>query len=168
MEKIVKQFLKHPLSDTDILNICNHEANLVLNSQIKKYSTIEDLVRPYNACIILYDKKDKSPGHWSCITKSNDIYEFFCPYGFKPDYVLKYLGGNSYLTELIKRSELPVIYNSYKLQKETKNVNTCGRYVGMRVLLKDVNLDKFVDMLVNNKCYDSDFFITVLTMFCES
>lgn len=168
MEKIVKEFMKHPLSDKDIMNICNGEANLVLNSNIHEYKSLNDLVYPYNACIILYDKKDGSPGHWSCITKSNGVYEFFCPYGMMPDAVLKHLGGKPYLSELIRRTKSKVVYSRYKLQKSKNNVSTCGRYIGMRVLLKDMPLSNFVSMLVDNKCYDSDFFITVLTLFSEN
>ncbi len=168
MEKIVNEFIKHPLSDADIMNICNGKANLVLNSNLYKYKTLDKLTYPYGACILLYDKDDGSPGHWCCITKNKYGYEYFDSYGYYPDYVLQQIGGKSYLLNIISNTKENVYYNKTKLQKSRSNVSTCGRYVGMRVLLKDMPLHKFTGMLTKNKYYDADYYITILTLFAEN
>ena len=168
MEKIVKEFMNHPLSDADIMNICNNKANLLLNSELHKYKTLNEMTQPYGACILLYDKSDGSPGHWCCVTKNKVGFEFFDPYGYKPDYVLKHLGGKPYLSAIIKNTRGIIYYNDVRIQKLKSNVSTCGRYIGMRVLLKDMSLEKFIDMLTKNKYYDADYYITILTLFAEN
>ena len=168
MDKIVKEFIKHPLSDADIMNICSGKANLLMNSELYKYKTLEDLTKPYGACILLYDKPDGSPGHWCCIIKTYFGYEYFDSYGYFPDYVLKYIGGKSYLLNIIRNTKQKVCYNKIKLQKSKSNVSTCGRYVGMRIALKNMGLDDFIAMLTKNKYYDADYYITIMTLFAEN
>lgn len=123
MEKIVKSFIKHSLSAEDIMNICNGETNLKTISDLKYVNNIDDILYPYGSCLILYNKSDGSPGHWSCIISHGDTLEFFCPYGFKPDEALKYIKNGPYLSNLMKNSRYNILYNDVSLQEYKNNVN---------------------------------------------
>ena len=169
MEGIVKKFITHSLSGEDILNICNNEANLVINSELDHYDNIEDVLGPYNACILLYDKKNGEPGHWSCIYKENkNTINFFCPYGYLIDDATDIIGGNKNLSRLISQSNYNFNYNKFKLQQLKKNVNVCGRWVGMRLVLRDLSNQQFYKLFTSNKCYSPDFWVCILTLFCEN
>jgi hypothetical protein len=169
MEKIVRKFITHTLSGDDILNICNNAANLSTISQLQKYDHIDEVLGHHKACILLYDLPNGEAGHWSCIfRKSPDVLEFFCPYGLKPDDANDKTNGRPYLTNLINKSKYKVIYSDYQLQRYSESVNVCGRYVGLRLQLRELPIQEFIDLLTKNKYYNSDFWVTSLTLFCEN
>jgi hypothetical protein len=168
MQKIVEKFITHAISGEDILNICNGEANLMTNTEIKSAGSIDEVLGKYGACIILYDKGQK-PGHWSCIIKqANNMLEFFCPYGLSIDEAIEFTGGAPNLSNLIRQSNYRLYFNDYPLQKYKNDINVCGRYTGMRILLRNTPLRNFINLFTKNKHYSSDFWITVLTLFCEN
>lgn len=168
MDKVVRKFISHPINGDDVLNICNYQANLLSNSELKKYRSIDQVLGKYGACVILYDKNNK-PGHWSCIIKQREnLLEFFCSYGMSLDEANEYTGGHNYLSSLINRSKYNVYFSTYQLQKDKKDINVCGRYVGCRILLRDVPIDEFVKLFINNSHYDSDFWVCCITLFCEN
>ncbi len=169
MEKIVKKFIQHSLTGEDILNICNNKANLTTVSNLKKYLNIDHVLGKFGACVLLYDTPNGEPGHWSCIIKrSNNVIEFFCPYGLKPDEANDVTKGFPYLSQLLNESKYKVLYNDYQLQKYSDDINVCGRYVGLRIQLRNMPLNEFINLFTKNKHYNSDFWITVLTLFCEN
>lgn len=167
LQQLVKQFMKHPITDSDIMNICNGQTRIIKNSSLKNYKTIEDLLKPYGSCVVLYDKSDGSAGHWSCLIQNDDGIEFFCPYGYYPDKALQTIEGKAYITKLISQTSQMVSYSDYRLQKLAKDVNVCGRYVGMRISLKDMPLKQFIKLFIS-KGYSSDFWVTIMTLFCEN
>jgi hypothetical protein len=168
MQKIVKEFITHSLSGEDIITICNGEANLLTNSEICKMSSIDDVLGQHEACVILYDRKNGEAGHWSCIFRISDNFlEFFCPYGIKPDEACEFTGAKSHLIDLVNKGGYKIMYNDKQLQKYKDDVNVCGRYVGLRIALRDMPLKDFIDLFTKNKCYTPDFWVTVLTLFCE-
>lgn len=168
MQKIVQQFITHAISGEDILNICNGEANLMTNTEIKSARSIDDVLGKYGACIILYDKGSK-PGHWSCIIKQpGNMLEFFCPYGLSIDEAINFTGGGANLSNLIRNSNYKVYFSDHPLQKYKNDINVCGRYTGMRILLRNMPLRSFINLFTKNSNYSSDFWVTVLTLFCEN
>lgn len=169
MEQIVKQFISHSLSGDDILNICNNQAELYTNSELNNINDIDDILTNNGACIILYDRENGKPGHWSCIYRENkSTLNFFCPYGYKVDYATDIIGGNKNLSRLILNSNYNLNVSKYKLQKLSKNINVCGRWVGMRLVLRNLNNAQFNYLFTKNKHYNSDFWVCLLTLFSES
>lgn len=166
MEKIIKNFQSHCLSGDDIMNICNNESKIITNSQLSKYRSIEEVLDPFGSAIILYDRKDGSPGHWSALIKQKDGIEFFCSYGMKMDEVTSVIGGKNNLTRLLRGYKY--YSNPYKFQRKSSSISSCGRFIGFRILLRDMPLNSFAKMLLNNKNYDPDFWITCLTLFAEN
>lgn len=169
MEQIVRKFIAHTLSGEDILNICDGEANILATSTLNKYNNIDDVLGRYDACILLYDLPTGEPGHWSCIMKISDrLLEFFCPYGLKPDEANEVTRGGDHILRLIANSDYKVLYSDKQLQRYADNVNVCGRYVGLRIALRELSLKGYIDLLTKNKHYTPDFWVTVLTLFCEN
>lgn len=168
MERIVKKFIKHSINGDDVLNICDKEANLLRTSELKNYSSIDQVLGKYRACILLYDMK-KEVGHWSCIfEKYPGVLEFYCPYALHVDEANEWTDGKPYLSNLLNNSRYQVYNNDYQLQKYKNDINVCGRYVGARLMMRHLPLQKFTDLFIKNKCYDSDFWVTILTLFCEN
>jgi len=168
MEKLVKKFIENPISGENILQICNNEANLVVNSTLYQYKNIDEVLGKYGACIIFYDKKDDDIGHWSCIIRNGKFLEFFDPYSLDIDEPLQFTEGKSYLKDLCWKSPYFLTYNPYPIQKYKKNVSTCGRFCGLRILLRDMNIHAFANLFTSNKNYDPDFWATCITMFCDN
>lgn len=167
MEKLVNEFITYPITGDNILSICGGEANIVTSSDLYKYKNIDDVLGKYGATIIFYDKKDDPVGHWSCIFRKGKTLEFFDPYGMDIDEPLDFTGGKSYLKALCYNSKYRLTYNPYSIQKYSKNISTCGRFVGLRILLREMDIHKFADLFFKNKHYTPDFWVTCITMFCD-
>lgn len=151
----INNMMNKSLSDGEI-HILTPNINVVSYPDIYKYPSIDALLGGRNACYILYCVKE-GYGHWCCLTKRNNIVEFFDSYGGYPDTQLKYIpkkyAKNShqdkeYLLSLLHRSPYIITYNSYKFQKKQKGVNTCGRWCALRVIFRELPLIEFKDMFL--------------------
>jgi len=141
-------------------------------SQFKKFKSLSQLL-PNNKdfIVILYETSPNS-GHWCCIMKCDDNYEYFDSYGKEPSNPLswnkpdinKLLGQDKpYLDYLIDSSNIDTYYNDIDYQSTKNDINTCGRHCIFRILCmikKDFNLKqyyKFMTTLKNksNETYDT-------------
>jgi hypothetical protein len=150
------------LSGTDILD--QVKCNLIQYKDVNKYKSIEDLLGKYKKCVILYHTK-RDYGHWTCLYEYNGTIFFFDSYGFIPDDELKFLhkdlkaelnSNHRYLTQLLYNSNKPVEYNQYQLQERKKDVNTCGRYVCLRLKYPAISVDDFYDTFKQSSRYISN------------
>lgn len=163
----------YDLSEDDIMRITDNKTKIFLYSDLEKVDNIDDILEPYGCCVILY-QLEANVGHWVClIRKSKMELEFFDPYGLSIDEELQYSKYNlrrhngeivPHLTALIEKSNYKVISNTEKLQKFKEHVNTCGRWVSMRIRFKDVSLGKFIELFTKNKYYDADFWVSAMTL----
>ena len=147
------------LSGIDILN--NVKCNLIQYKDVNKYNSIKELLGPTKKCVILYHTK-RDYGHWTALYEYNGTIFFFDSYGFIPDDELKYLhkdlkaelnSNHRYLTQLLYNSNKPVEYNEYQLQERKKNVNTCGRWVILRLKYPQISVDNFYDIFKQSSQY---------------
>jgi hypothetical protein len=85
--------------------------------------------------------------------------------GLYPDDELKFLhkdlkaelnSNHRYLTQLLYNSNKPVEYNEYQLQERKKGVNTCGRYVCLRLKYPAISVDDFYDTFKQSSRYISN------------
>jgi hypothetical protein len=173
MERLIKKLENIALSNEEILQICNNKANLLTYPELHKYNDINQCLGKYGAVIILYETR-KDYGHWVCVFKSaKNKLEFFDPYGLFPDEELKFIPEHfrkisnqqyPHLTYLLYKSNYLIEYNDHKLQKKLKNIATCGRHVGLRILLRKYNIDQYAS-LFKDKCFNADQIVTMLTAF---
>lgn len=149
------------LSNKDILKALNNKTKVIQYKDLLDYKDIDDLLYPHDNVVILYNT-NKNYGHWTCIIKRNNDIEMFDSYGYKPDDQQKYitekvkLDNNMnfpYLTYLLYKSKnkYKVHYNNYKLQSEKNGINTCGRWVILRIHLKNMNINEFAKIIKNDK-----------------
>lgn len=163
--------MEYSLTDTDILNALDKKCNIIKYSDMQYVKNIDQLIKNYNCCIILYEERPYT-GHWCVINKNkkNEI-EFFDSYGMKPDEYLydlndverEKLKAKPYLSTLLLKSPYTLKYNEIPLQEKGGNINTCGRWALLRTIFYDVDLYKFCDFFKNNNIYKPDELAYLLT-----
>ncbi len=152
-KKLERILIASPLGDDDIRGFLPN-AKIIKYSELKNYKNITDLLPKNNSyAIILYENQPNS-GHWTAIMRYNkdgqDLIEFFDSLADdgKPDSELKWIDkktnillgqGKKILTELLKKTHIPVIYNKLKFQsegnlKDGNHINTCGKHCVFRIL----------------------------------
>lgn len=176
MDKVIQKLQGHSFSSTELLELVEGKANFITYPQLAKYSHIDELLKNNDALIILYLTKPNY-GHYTCLFRRCDdpsTLEFFDPLGIPMDDELEWIPKDfrrksnqdyPYLTKLVYESGYNLIYNKYPLQKMMTNNNVCGRFVGLRIILKYLTIDQFVDLFIKNKHYSSDWLASALTVF---
>ena len=174
---IIPNFLKkevaRPLSFSEMKSKLP-DVNIIEYTNLDQYNDIQEALGSQGACIILY-MESRNYGHWVLLMKkNNNTLEFFDSYGIILDDEFKFINYESgaqvqnlhYLTYLILKSGFSyVICNTTKLQQDDKNkIQTCGRWVLARFLLREMNIQDFNQLfnMVNDKV--KDIFVTLLTL----
>ena len=125
------------LLDEDVKNI-----NIVRFSDLNKYNSITELLPKKNTFIIIFwETESYYNGHWTCLIRYNNSYEYFDSYGLteQEDYSLipedtkEDLDEKDYLKILFKNRL--VIQNKKDFQRWDDKINTCGRWVVIRIYL---------------------------------
>ena len=152
------------LTGEDLIKICEGNVRVISYHELKGINTIQQLLEPYGAIIILYETKQNFGHYTALFYDKNKNLEFFDSYGFKPDAELKYAtyDNTPYLTNLLKKYKGNIIYNTEDLQKWAKDVNTCGRWCATRIRMKNLTAQEFRN-LWKNKFYNPDFFVSAIT-----
>ena len=157
------------------MELVEGKTKIISYSDLSKYSSIEEALDPHGSLIILYETKENF-GHWVSLFVVDDCtLEFFDPYAYAiddelamvPEYFREESGQDyPHLTQLIKNSAKfsRVIYNQEKLQKLKKDVNTCGRWAGIRTQMRAVPLKVFQKLFLKQK-FDPDWYVCALTGF---
>ena len=177
--QLVKQNLNYALGDDDIMNICDNKVKIISYEDLHGYNTIDELLEPYGAVIILY-QATKQIGHWVAVIKhertrssQNRTIEVFGSYGLKIDeqlqfstYNMQLHGGTAepHLTNLIDASGYKKIYNHTQLQSYNNQIATCGRYASLRVRFRDMPMDSFVKLFTGASGLSNDEWCTALTI----
>ena len=157
------------LANRDIEGIVGRKIKMVTYKELAKYNKIDDLLSRNGEVVILYQTHDNY-GHWTCLyrRKNNNIV-FFDSYGNEPDealpYMMEYFRRHGkylfpHLTSLLINSNRIIEYNDKKLQGPKSS--TCGRYVALRLILKDMSVDEFNSLFTKNMNLN-DKLITYIT-----
>jgi hypothetical protein len=118
---------------------------IVKYADLDQFETIYDLLpNKMDFCLILTESK-YNVGHWTALIRNDNKFEYFDSYGDLPksilDFIPKYMNkqlGNNYSQDLGKiigsiKSSDTFQYNKFPLQQELEDINTCGRWVIIRV-----------------------------------
>jgi hypothetical protein len=128
------------------------EGQILKYSDLANYNSIDELLpKPRDFRIILVEDS-VNKGHWCCILKYDKTIEWFNPYSGIPDRQKNLLGkarnmmlgqDEDYLTNLMTKSKgYKLIYNKKRLQKLKQGINTCGRWIILRIIcMKDLMMD---------------------------
>lgn len=175
-EDIIKHYEDVALSDKQLLKIINGNAKLVLYPDLKNYSSIDEVLGTHTACILLFEAK-KNYGHWCCLWKlNNSTVSFFNPYGGYPDASLKHIPEHfarisnqdyPYLSLLLYNSPYKLTYNERQYQEKNKNIKTCGRHCGVRLICRNMSDDQYYNYMkyfTSKYHINNDQFVTLLTI----
>lgn len=158
------------LSNKNVLDLVDHKANVILYPDLHKYTDIDQILYPHDACFLLYEI-ESGYGHWCAVLKiANDTIHFFDPYGKFPDSQLKWISepfktisnqNHSYLLQLMYKSKYKLTYNTQQFQKYGNNIKDCGRWCSIRILCKDLTPQQFTHLF---KSKYGDDLVTLLTI----
>lgn len=172
--KIIKELINEPLSSSDILQKLDYKTNLIKYGDLAHYNNIDDVLGKYGACIILYELKNNF-GHWTLLFKrNNNIIEHFDSLGYAIDDELQFINlyfrkiSNQlipHLSYLLYISPYKCEYNDFPLQEDCKNVATCGKWCVLRLLCRNLNINKFIKLFDNIYPYTRDEYVTLITHF---
>lgn len=172
---IIKKYEDTALSNYDLIDMLDGKANIVIYPDLKKYSSIDEVLGKYGACFLLFETKPKF-GHWVSLFKRGNTIEFFNSYGGFPDDSLKYIplhfreeSGQKIplLSLLLLDSPYDLEYNEFKFQKQKRDIKTCGRWAVIRLLLRDLDIYQFkdfIDLMKKETKLDGDQLVTLLTI----
>jgi len=135
-----------------------HEGStkIIKYSELGKYynDTVEELLPLDIDYRIILIEQNYNSGHWVCILRYGKTIEWMDSYGIKPPNELNFI--SSFKNKMLGQSKKTlvdllgdassrgwnVIYNKKKLQKLKDGINTCGRWVLLRItMMKDMMFD---------------------------
>jgi hypothetical protein len=185
MQELINHYKNVALSDKDVLQLVDGKANIILYPELYKVKEIDQILDPYGACFLLYESRPHN-GHWCSLLKTNDkqgeVLEFFDPYGAGtlpnmidryagfPDSELKYIPTEfrsesnqdiPYLGHLLLNSDYYLSFNQYPFQKFGEHIKSCGRWCALRIIFKNLTLDQFKELFLNNHSDDLVTFLTI-------
>lgn len=173
MDAAIRKWEGKSFSGEDIYRLCDRKVRVMKYRDLKEFPTLSAAMGRHGALILLYETRENY-GHWCAVFRvDRDTIEYFDPYGMLFDDELDYVddrfkrlsGQLPYLSKLITESSAKnVIYNMEPLQKLKKDMNTCGRWCGLRICMRDVPLQKFISLFKRQK-FPADWYATALTLF---
>lgn len=173
IENVILNGESIPLGFSDIKEISGGDTKVIFYHDLIRFDSIEELLKPYGSVIILFLITGNF-GHWVALIDQGETLEFFDPLGLFPDSELQFVqkaqlkrdleGNEPLLTRLLNAQEKTLVFNDVQLQQDAKDVNTCGRWAGSRVLLKDIPLESYVALFEKQNCGDPDFWVTAVTL----
>jgi hypothetical protein len=173
MDKLIHQFESKSFSGEDIRRLCDKQVRIMKYSDLAHHATLDDALGKHGAAVILYETKPNY-GHWIAVHRvKNGVVEVFDPYGESIDAPLEYInpefarqsGQWPILSELLKNSGYRrVVFNDVPLQRFRSDMNTCGRWCGLRIALRELPLQQFVKLFKGQR-HPGDWYTTALTLF---
>ena len=164
------------LSDSDIQKILSpNRTNIIEYPDLAGVSDINNLFDKLGRCIV-YIPISKTFGHWTCLTlrENKTVVEWFDPYGVKPDGEKKWISPETLkrlheekplLLDLLKRAKAQhgykITYSPYHWQEDKENVNDCGDWVAVRLLLYKKSLEEINAMIKKSGMKPDDWVNTI-------
>ena len=174
IQDIITNGEKVDLSDEDIITITRNQTTIMTYEELHKVRHIDELFQSGNVAVtILYQTQTQTEGHWVALIKKGptSLY-FFDSYGLKVDDELQYSAFNlrlhngvatPHLTTLIHQANYTLTQNTHRYQRWFKDVNSCGRWVAVRVLYHNLSDEQF-KQLFNHLDKQGDWYVTALTL----
>ena len=176
--KTNKNKVNYAISNVDIAMYLDNP-NIVKYSDLVNFDSIDSLFDGYSYVILLIES-GRNKGHWVSLLRYNNCIEQFDSYGSTIDNELKYISEKNkeklgetdhFLTNLLKKSKYEIIVNEHKFQSESEGIDTCGKFVLLRILMflcADLRLPEFVEFVkkgAKKLKVNNDGFVCRLIMF---
>lgn len=183
MNKLLGHLNSIPFSGSNILDALDGQTKVMRYSALHTFSTIDEVLAPYDCAVILYETRPKF-GHWVCISLDRSVQarglepvlEFFDPYGGFIDTQLDHIPEEfkkqtfqdyPYLSKLLVESPYTIQWNNKPLQKFKDSVNSCGRHVSLRLVMRDLPIREYQQFLLSKSggSLNPDNVVSMLTAF---
>ena len=121
----------------------------ILYDQLREFSDWQELMNLGAVVILLQIQgRNSSPvGHFILLLDHGSHIEHFDSYGFNMDEELSITHEQPYLTQLFKFCRKKIVDNTLRLQQMKEDINTCGRWVVARLLLRELELPDFTGII---------------------
>jgi hypothetical protein len=169
----LKDAEKIELTDNQIHQITKGRCLPMPYHRLHSITDINQLFAKKQHIMLLYEMEE-NVGHWVLLSKlDKDTLLFFDPYGLNVDEELAVAKYNSrihkgqivpHLTHLLQNSTYNVEVNTTRYQKVLKDINTCGRHCAIRALFSDLDPEQYKQLMMNNRHYDPDIWVTALSI----
>jgi hypothetical protein len=138
--------MDYMVSSEDLKNVLGQDLRIIKFQDLQQYNDIYQLLPKQKDYIVVFFTDDikngVNVGHWTCLTRYKNDFEFFDSYGLKEEDELKFISKEKrqrfnesidYLHNLLE----PVKHsnNKYDYQKWDDKINTCGRWVILKLFL---------------------------------
>jgi len=162
---IIIYIMDYMVSSNDLKNVLGDDLKIISFSQLKNYKNIYELLpEKKDYCVIFYTddiKNGVNIGHWTCLMRYKNYFEFFDSYGLTENQELKFISPDKkkrfgeetdYLYKLLK----PVKhnYNHTDFQAWNDHTTTCGRWVILRIYLFKkgiITQNQFYDFIMRKR-----------------
>lgn len=160
--EVIRKRIKESISETDIYQYFGYTFNVkedvITYSDLEQFDNIEQVLEHDKAWKIILIEEEENFGHWVVIMRYGKTIEHFNSYGSKPSYELDLLSDkkndelgqdDKYLNRLLTLAlgKYKVVYNKKQFQMLENNINTCGRFVVLRLITMqyyNMDLSKFI------------------------
>jgi len=172
--------ISKPMSDSELEKYTGIKASEIIKySELKDFKTIDELLPADKSFRIILLEETYNSGHWIAMMRYGSTIEFFNSYGTAPDTDWRFinkmirvvLGENTNeLTRLMKNADelgYEAIYNKRDFQKHSNDIQTCGRWVVLRIEMMRMGYDlkqfgEFIDELCAKTKEGTDFVVSLL------
>lgn len=148
---------KKSMSNDDINKYLPNVQTISYN-ELSKYNSIEQILPTNGSYVIILYLQTPNSGHWTALMRYDDKIEYFDSYGGSIDAPLKWNSGESnemlnihdkYLSKLLKKSNMSVVYNNVKYQTQKQGISSCGRHCVLRIkkMLEGYDLPQYYKIL---------------------
>ena len=136
-----KNLINYSITNTDIEKYLVNP-NIVKYGDLSNMNSVDDLFNDDCYVIILIESEENS-GHWvTCMRYDDGAIEQFDSYGGKIDSEMKYISSDKKLKLGEENNELgdllhgeKTVVSKYRFQKLSPDVDTCGKWVLLRLLM---------------------------------
>lgn len=174
LEKIIENSEDYAFTGEDIKNATDNKYKLYVYEDLTNVEDINELLGENKGFILLFQNESENSGHWVSCFLQGETLMFFDSYGLKPDEEIQYADYNlrkfehshekvPHLTHILNQSNYKISYNKFKLQRFKDHTNTCGRWATYRLMHRDLSHEQFANLFMKNKCYNPDFWISMVT-----
>jgi len=182
----MKRRITEMISDDDLVRYLGDDVNnkIVKYADLSNYKTINELLPKLNDYRIILIESEHNSGHWIVISfykiDNKPVIEYFNSYGMKMGTDLNFISslmnrllgqGKNDLDKLLDtaKDDVEIIYNKKRFQSNNQKVNTCGRWVLLRIIMMKhygMNLyefNNFIDQLKEKYNMEADIVVASLT-----
>ena len=154
--------IKEPLTISQVKSISDNSL-VIKYEDLQEYKNAQDLFNKNSSVIVLLQMQHDAAkiGHFIALLDYPDYIEHFDSYGLTIDDELLITGEDNHLKRLLTKSPKKLVTLSTSLQKRKPDVETCGRWCGLRCRWKSWDQKKFLKFF--NLGIDKDLAVTLLT-----